>query len=389
MTARGQKDRAIAKAKKDKEKAKSRRVNSRRASIDASQALPQRASSTAKVVSSSTMANFARALSKPFAIESLGCRVPDPFSFPTACYHAHKTFTVNSSSFAGSTDKFCFMVMPNPIISVVDVFQAVAGGAYQTVSGSAYNSYGPTSAPTCFKGLVSSAGLAADYSTYRVVSTGIKLSNLQPALNATGRLFVAQVPIGDTMPSGLDLTYASADPNRLILAMTGLTTGMLNSTDILELPSAREFVVQDIMTGDIAINPMVTNPAFYGFKTTQAAGQLNATYSFGDDVQQNAAAGSVTTSFKDLTRCNGGSAILVYGEGFPPNSSVLQIEHIIHLEGSPIPITGSSTQTLVPSATPMAHVGSTAMVEQALGVLAKQAFQFVVRNSTFGGQLLL
>jgi hypothetical protein len=91
-------------------------------------------------------------------------------------------------------------------------------------------------------GATSVTSLSNIFSSYRVVSWGIKISNLQPELSATGRIIISHVPIGDTVPSYNLLAGNSLSGNALN-TIVGMPITVLNSSSTLELPTAIEIAV--------------------------------------------------------------------------------------------------------------------------------------------------
>jgi hypothetical protein len=148
----------------------------------------------------SVYTSFYRALSDPFHPNSLGCQVPDPFPFPTQTFHVHQTTILGASS--GTVGGAVFM--PNPVFSMIDLLNANNLATHPTaVTSTPMTVYSGinTNMAGCLYGAITSTSLNTVYSSYRVVSWGIKISNLQPELSATGRLMLAMVPIGDSVPS--------------------------------------------------------------------------------------------------------------------------------------------------------------------------------------------
>jgi hypothetical protein len=123
---------------------------------------------------------FKLSLADPFNPQSLGTQVPDSFSFPTTCYHSH-TETVLGCATASGYTYGAVLVVPNPIISIVDISAVNGLGASSiTVTSTSMNRYNTTASlvPSCFYGATTTSDLLSKFSTWRVASWGIKLSNL-------------------------------------------------------------------------------------------------------------------------------------------------------------------------------------------------------------------
>lgn len=329
-------------------------------------------------------APFLHALCHPFDPNVLGIQVPDPFPFPTQTYHVHQTSVVGppSSLTSGSV-----LFLPNPILSMVDLYHlnnlSLSNVCVTSTPMTPYSAVA-TVAASCYYGSVLPASLNSILSTYRVVSWGIKISNLQPELTATGRIIVALVPIGDTVPS-----YNSLRVHTLATGftpVTGLSSAVLNSSSVLELPTAIELSVGDLLHGDLEISGMYTNSTFWSFKTTTLSAEAITGSSEGDDVVVTVATGSVVSfGFKDDTRCQGGSGIVVYFEGIPSTAqNAFQIETIYHLEGSP-QLSSSTNSIPVPSQLPKSNIGPVVAIEASMTVAndPKNVFTFIKEGAHF------
>jgi hypothetical protein len=154
--------------------------------------------------------SFYKALHDPFHPSSLGCQVPDPFPFPTMTFHVHQTTVIGVPS-GGTSASVAFL--PNPVLSMIDLQHSnnltATNVSIYTTPMTTYNSTA-TSAGSAIYGAISPTALNSVYSDYRLVSWGIKVSNLQPELTATGRLIVAMLPLGNTIPSYPELANATS-----------------------------------------------------------------------------------------------------------------------------------------------------------------------------------
>lgn len=324
---------------------------------------------------------FFQALTDPFNPDSLGCQVPDPFPFPTETFHVHQTTVLGC---VGATTDVGMMFLPNPVVSMVDLtrintaslgVKAVQSTPMTPFSNSTSNPSGG------IYGAVTQAAVSTIFSTWRVVSWGIKISNLQPQLNATGRFFVSYFPCGDTMPTPLDISLANTAG--IVSPMVGINSVALESSVILETPTAFEFTVGDLMRGDIQLSGMYTNSNFWTFKSSLGAGDAG-TRVVGDEVSVTSS-GVASGSYKDLSRCNGGCAIVLYAEGLPAGVLAnIQIETIYHLEGTP-QFASASNSMLVPSVGRKANVGTQNNVDIAMisSSLLKNSVKFLKEGAQF------
>jgi len=318
-------------------------------------------------------APFLSALIDPFNPTSIGCTVPDPFPFATVPYHIHQT-TVVGPPVSSSITSGAIMFLPNPLLSMIDLQHTLSltgsNVSIQSTPMTVFN-VGGTSPGSCVYGACSAPNLSSILSTYRTVSWGVKISNLQPELSATGRLIIGFLPIGDTVPSFSD--FQAATLSSVFTPITNIPNTVLASSTILELPTAFEITVQDLLSGDLEISGMYTNSNFWTFKANINQGA--APNLMGDDVTVNGVGSVTSIGYKDITRCVGGCAIVIYYEGFPLPSTIsnmLQFETIYHLEGSPqLAVSGNAIPVASMSVKP--NVGSSVALENSMQVASKES----------------
>lgn len=342
---------------------------------------------SAKEISKMTVkANaFAKALTKPFDTSSMGARVPDNYCFPTAAYHLHEEFVIAPLSTASG--QFCVAAFPNPLVSLVDYRGATQGAPFLSIGTIGYPQVSTQETVPASYGMTDLSALTV-LSNYRVVSSGLRIRNLQPELSATGRIIVAQIPVSDEMPSLADWARgASGTPAqcqnfyRLLLGISGTD---LDSSAILDLPGAKEYGSSDFLHGDLQICHQVVSPAYYNFRGLQnsvASGAL--AWSLGDSVSISSSGTSGQTSFKDPSRMVGGCAIVIFGYGFPiavSGAPLFSVEQIMHMEGTPRVQAGKH---LVPSNAPLAHVGSTLDVESGMAALNANPMKYLTKGTDF------
>jgi len=330
------------------------------------------------------LSTFAHALSDPFAPSSLGCRVPDPFPFPTQSFHLHQTTVIGTEA---ATTSGGIVVLPNPIFSMIDL-QHVIDTTKNSVISSAMTRYSATTS-NVNNGLFASSGIGAmsdAMESFRVVSWGIKISNLQPELSATGRIIIAMLPIADAVPTYSDINNTGFLVTG-ILPVMGVPASVLKSSALLQLPTGLEFTVGDLLHGDLEFSGMYTSNSFWEFKLPQANGEVFTGFQTGDEVSVLTSGGTVSTSsvgYKDPTRMRGGVGIVLYFEGVPVNTSAFQIETIYHLEGTPA-ISSNSATNPVPSNQGKPYIGSTNDVERGLACVnsVEKVVKYVDRGANF------
>lgn len=299
---------------------------------------------------------FKNALKAPFSPSAFGCKVPDTFSMPTITGHVHYEVQLgtNASSIAAMT------LFPSPMV------------AFRLNSGTATSGLSTFTTDASLFYFSSRTSMDTTFDQYRVVAMGVKVSNLMAPLSATGRFIFTPLVLGGTFP-GFDLlnSGAGASSGYYLPATTGVTVAQSVSSAMLQKPSSVEITVQDLLQRSYAFTMIPTSPIFYKFKNCGAQqynGGANLT------VLENGE-GIITTTtgvtsynangeFTDNMDMTGGIALNILGEGLPLNTSVLQVEVVLHLEGTPSVNTATNAVTLS-GAQPM--LGSTASVEQALG----------------------
>jgi len=330
--------------------------------------------------------SFYNALADPFHPSSLGCQVPDPFPFPTATFHVHQTTVLGTNAVFGNTSGG-IAFLPNPVLSMVDLQHAdTLTSVNNLVTVTPFTKYSSvaTNVASAIYGAVTPAALSSVYSDYRVVSWGIKISNLQPELSATGRMMVAMVPIGDTIPSYKEL--ASATLAGALTPIFGIDQAYLNSSNILELPTGFEITVQDLLHGDLQIAGMYSNANFWTFKTSVTQGGPTLTTVAGDSASYNSAGSTVASvGYKDIVRCQGGAAIVLYVEGIPAGQpNAFQIETIYHLEGTPN-FSSTANNALISSTGKKVSIGTSVGVELAMAKASKfdNAIHWLERGAQF------
>lgn len=326
-----------------------------------------------------TQNNFLLSLVSPFCPEAYGTRVPDPFPFPTVTHHLRQTTVLGA---APGYTYGCAIFLPSPVFSIIDGTGLSGNKGVQATSMGAFGASGIQQ--HIYKS-TTNVNLNATYGSYRTVSWGIKISNLQPQLAATGRIFIAMIPIGDSVPSEPELSN-SLDLIGTLKPIFGTDVTVVSSSNILQLPSVQQFAVADFLHGDLEVSGMYTNSSFWQFKTTDTNGVPYALHRAGDSYQVTTGTGAISASgFKDPNRMPGGCAIVVYFEGLPSGATnAFSIESIYHLEGSP-QLSGTSAATPVPSGAEKVIIGDTDIVDKAMGVASKleNVFTFITKGADF------
>lgn len=312
--------------------------------------------------------SFRHALNDPFSADSRGARVPDLYSFPTLTYRLQTSVLLGTGSTA-----FGAVFTPNPFVAMWDT-NVLTGVGLASISAS--GGMRPfTSSPGVYA-CCTPGQLGALATEFRVVGGGIKIRNLIPELTATGRIYVAVVPVasgGVPNYNALDSYAANAGVYSKIFNRMGLPSPAgCSSASLQMLPVSKDFTVGEIVgANELEVNFSIYSPEFFKFKTVTFSAQYDAALvSEFDDVLVSAAGAVNMTSSgnKENTQIDGGSALVLWCEGFPGGASPqIEVDYVLHLEGIPLITTAGTTTNsgVIPENDnpPRAARGSTAMVE--------------------------
>lgn len=295
------------------------------------------------------------ALANPFDKRAEGVRICDSYAFPTATYHLKGTATLVSPA---ATTSGSVLVYANPLYSYVDL----SNNSFVGASFTSTTSMNPYSSNTGIFGAASAASLNNVLDTYRVVCCGFKIRVQAPELTRTGRLMIAPVVIGRSIPGIGALTTQVLLPTdgAAVRLLGGLTPAEANSSGIIQLPGAFETSLNDLAVKDILLLPKPSAPAWQTFHTTATNTTFNATVVDGDSSGYNTAGAAIITDNSDTIDCSGWSGFIVHFEGLPAAATpVIDIEYIYHVEGTP-QINGINTFAPVPSGMTMSSISSIA-----------------------------
>jgi hypothetical protein len=299
---------------------------------------------------------FAFALKHPFHPDAYGCKVPDTFNQPTITSHVH--YETELGTLAGQTGAQ-ITIFPSPLIS----FMTRSGAIAPTLT-----AFGGDAGIYYFQ---TRATMDTIYDEYRVVAMGVKISNLQPELAATGRVIITPLILGGTFV-GFDMLNNAGAPagvNFYSTATMGLSQAQITSSAILQKPASVEITVQNLLRESIEFTMVPTNPIFYKFKNvgSQSYNTVGNIIENGEDYAVTASGliSTANTEFTDNMDMTGGVALNLLLLGAPQNTpNCLQIEVVVHIEGTPS--VNSAVNAMVMSGAQPCP-GSTSMVEAALG----------------------
>lgn len=258
-------------------------------------------------------------LHDPFSRAARGVRYLDPVSYPTTTAVSEGVLNVTSdasgyASLAIFADPFCSVIVDTGTI----------------VSSSASNW---ASNPWVWQ-VATTAQLGGVFSTYRVVSSGIQIRNLQQPVSTQGRIYAAKTTGTGWIPSYVMLSQAGTKNNLMELTMN---TSSIDSR-ILTLPESTETTLQDLIQNHMPIASRPTSADCTSFKSPGNISLWNASAGVGEPIfaGTTVVATSVTSAQK-----NGRDVILLDFSGCPPSTLVAEIKYVLHYEGTPA-LTSSS-----------------------------------------------
>jgi hypothetical protein len=323
------------------------------------------------------LSQFTAALRNPFAPTSFGCKVPDTFSLPTITAHVRyevQLGTIAAQSYFGAT------FFPNPMVSyVLNAGSATSGlSAFGSLANLFY--------------FVPRSSMDNTFDEYRVVAYGIKVSNLMAPLSATGRFIFTPLVLGGSF-AGFDLVNGSSvgtTANWYLTATTGVSSAQSVSSSMLQKPSSIEVSAQDLLNNSFGFTMIPTSPIFYKFKNVGAQ-VFNTGYNLSQNGESviNSSTGTITGSYGEFTDnmdMTGGIALNILGEGLPAATTCLQVEVVVHIEGTPS-INSAVNSLTLSGAQPL--IGSTAAVEQSLGEASRNGFFKALRSGLEAAQTVM
>lgn len=271
--------------------------------------------------------HYMTALVSPWAMGAIGARIPSRFAVPTDTKHFNGRVTLGSDA-SGS---FSYVYIGHPLWTA---FAPVP----TNVLSNPFVLYGSNPSVSAITSL---AGLAGQFSSYRVVANGCRIRSMLAPLSATGRLVAARIPMGKRFvgPNAL-AGYASTVPN-LMQRLTGMSLESLTNhvpISIMNLNVRQECTAGELMMKHMSCaNRCIGETAFEFRNASSTDTAYNATQNIGDEVIVNITGGAtVASDAEDDCLTDGWTCILIRGEGFPASTACLDIEVSSHLEGIPI-----------------------------------------------------
>lgn len=312
--------------------------------------------------------SFKASLIDPFSIDARGARVPDLYSFPTATYRLQTSMLVGTG-----LSSFGLTLLPSPYLTVID--NSLTSGLAACVTGP--GGMRPFSGALGYYAFTTPAQMTSIAQNFRVVGGGIKIRNLIPELTATGRVYVAVLPVAD---GGLPNYQACENAVFTTTSYQSVARNMgipfasqLLSPSLQMYPMSHDYTVgQMVGAHEVDVNFSIFHPNFFKFKPANiASSNFDGVLREADDVFWTSATGVVNTATsgnKEGMQSDGGGAIVIFCDGFPVTTSApIEIDVCLHLETTPAVTANSITgnQGIVPESDnpPRSAVGSSAMVE--------------------------
>lgn len=289
---------------------------------------------------SKNISNYKSMILDPFRPGSNGCRIPDPWSFPTETYKLQSYCTLTTPGTA-STGSIFFL--PHPNISIFDYDQFVNSSTQMSFGN--YNFIGSNGIAS----LSTPALLAQALSTWRVVGAGVKIRCTTPEANRTGRIYFCPYPLAQLPGYNALSTYTMGTTS---LALAQLTGGYAAcGSAILEVPGAFAVTCNELADREIVLRFKPHSEQVCNFKDTKAgiSQVYSSTYNEGTDVLYNSSSGVVQnqTDVAANYDCSGWNGWMMVYEGLPVNNNCFLFDQVLHLEGTPI-VSALSTAGAVP-----------------------------------------
>jgi hypothetical protein len=278
---------------------------------------------------SKNIASYKSMIVDPFRPTSNGCRLPDPWSFPTETYKLQNYCTLTSP---GSTSAGSVIFLPHPNISIFDYSLFING-----TSQMGFNNYH----------LIASNGIAAlstptlmanVLSTWRVVGGGVKIRCTMPEANRTGRIYFVPFPLAQLPGYNALSTTTMSSTSLGISQMTGNYAAV--GSAILEVPGSFAVTCNELSDKEIILRFKPHSDQVCSFKNAQAG--INQVYSsslYESTEIVSGTGGTVAAPQCDTAAnydCSGWNGWMMVYEGLPVNNNCFLFEQVLHLEGTPV-----------------------------------------------------
>jgi hypothetical protein len=274
-------------------------------------------------------------LRNPFDNFGAGSRLIDPYPIPTSVYHVRIANIVVRTDASGN---FSLQLSGNPFLPLL------------IMVGSLFDSGGMTQYTQNLRAwrALTPELLYAKLASWRLVCAGWQFRNLQPITSITGKFVVAETPGVDCrMLSYENLEATAMSLNRITTACCGqdlLTENGSIGGIIINLPNARDVGADELINGLMRLVVRPINYAGFAFKPSNVFNTMTnaATSGIGENYVDTVATGAIVQAGSDVVNMNGYNMFQIAGSGFPVNTNILELECVMHMEGSPSIATSSS-----------------------------------------------
>jgi hypothetical protein len=293
---------------------------------------------------------FIHCLFDPFSDRAVGAQVPDMFSAPTLTERVHFSTTL----FSSPTGVINYMFFAHPFFTALQgagTMNSVSSGG---LSVSTLSNYLLT--------LTTPSALANTFSTFRVVGGGIRIRAVSSVMNTSGRVLVGSVQptgivLGPQKIAATGITVNSATLSQLTTISAGLN-GM-PAQNITQLVDETEATLANLLSKEITIPFNASAPEAFMWVNTSQQTQYGTTS--GSPVYLGQSGGFYTSNGTEV-RVSGQSDLAsqerhgfditcLYADGLPVSAACLELEYILHVEGTPPISTVNNAGLFVPATT--------------------------------------
>lgn len=274
---------------------------------------------------------YKAALMNPFSVAAQGARVPDMYSAPTVPKHFTLTAALTSSSVASVPSQL--IILPNLFMPIICPGGDVTGGITWTTMDGLNNVAKCVINPT--------VTLSSQLTNYRIVGYGVRIYNAGSINTTAGRVIVATSPVSSWVNlkaatiGGQATTSVNAAASAFsTYASYGLPTVIVNGSYVIDsgaLPGMQNCIETSLVSlaaNPVVVTPKVNSPEAFEFRQTGDS-------AVGFSINNQTSASYVSSGDASYLRVAGHELVVISVVGAPTNTSVLQVEVVYHLEGSP------------------------------------------------------
>ncbi len=293
-----------------------------------------------KVLQSPVFRRYAMCLANPFSEKALNAKVPDMYNANTTCLH-NRGRTIITSDAIGDVS---FVFIGHPELTYI---------LHTPPHSTSLTKIGATPVYSV------TTDLSSKLSSYRVVSNGVKIENIQAPLNMTGRMYCAQFNMTDDFFSPEMMAVTAPDGNVLLPRLCGVVSEPVTDYVPLSISNAngvKEYTAANMTSAAVYANNRPVAPDAFKFSDSKHDSTYATGYTQGTNLLINASGNVSFAATSSSVDTSGWTCLLFRGSGFPENTKVLAVDHMIHLEGTPT-LSSGDTAGFIGSATSSKPVG--------------------------------